>query len=43
LRENVSRADEELAAQIAGAEALFWAHVRGAIEERLAERSVGGS
>jgi hypothetical protein len=42
LGESVSRADEELAEQIENATAPFWAHVRGAIAERLAERSVGG-
>jgi hypothetical protein len=31
LRENVSRADEELAAQIADAPAPFWCHVREAL------------
>jgi hypothetical protein len=31
LRENVSRADEELAAQIADAPAPFWRHVRDAL------------
>lgn len=34
LRENVSRADEELAAQIAEAPARFWRHVRDALAER---------
>ena len=34
LRENVSRADEELAAQIADAPAPFWRHVRDALAER---------
>ena len=31
LRENVSRADEELAVQIADAKAPFWRHVRDAL------------
>ena len=31
LRESVSRADEELAAQIADASAPFWGHVRDAV------------
>ena len=34
LRENVSRADEELAAQIADAPAPFWRQVRDALAER---------
>ena len=34
LREYVSRADEELAAQIAEARAPFWGHVRDALAER---------
>ena len=34
LRENVSRADEELAAQIADAPAPFWGHVRDALVKR---------
>ena len=34
LREYVSRADEELAAQIADAPAPFWRHVRDALAER---------
>jgi hypothetical protein len=34
LRENVSRADEGLAAQIAEASAPFWRHVRDALAER---------
>ena len=34
LRENVSRADEELTAQIADAPAPFWGHVRDALDER---------
>lgn len=32
--ENVSRADDGLAAQIAGAPAPFWRHVRNALAER---------
>ena len=36
LRENVSRADEEFAAQIADAPAPFWRHVRDALTERHA-------
>ena len=37
LRENVSRADDELAAQIADAPAPFWRHVREALllQQRL--------
>ena len=34
LRENVSRADEQLSAQIADAPAPFWGHVRDALAER---------
>jgi hypothetical protein len=34
LRENVSRADEELAGRIADAPAPFWRHVRDALAER---------
>ena len=34
LRENINRADEELAERIAEAEAPFWAHVRDALAER---------
>ena len=34
LRENVSRADEELIARIADAAAPFWRHVREALAER---------
>ena len=34
LREKVSRADEEFAAQIADASAPFWRHVRDALAER---------
>jgi hypothetical protein len=34
LRENVSRADGEFAAQIAAAPAPFWRHVRDALAER---------
>jgi hypothetical protein len=34
LRENVSRADEELAERIADASAPFWRHVRDALAER---------
>ena len=33
-RENVSRAEEELAAQIADAQAPFWRHVREALAKR---------
>jgi hypothetical protein len=32
LRENVSRADDELAAQIADAPAPFWRHLREALD-----------
>jgi len=35
LRQAVEYGGDELAEQIADAEAPFWAHVRGAIEERL--------
>jgi hypothetical protein len=35
LRDNVARADESLAAQIADAKAPFWCHVRDALAERL--------
>jgi hypothetical protein len=34
LRDNVSRADEELARRIADARAPFWRHVRDALAER---------
>ena len=34
VRESVSRADDELAAQIADAPAPFWGHVRDALAER---------
>jgi hypothetical protein len=34
VRESVSRADDELAAQIAEAPAPFWRHVRDALAER---------
>jgi hypothetical protein len=37
LRDNVSRADEKLAALIADAPAPFWRHVRDALRTKEAE------